>query len=232
MPAPRRPRSGSRGSAPGAPAGGRAAGRSGDQRPQGSAAETAAAAPRIIGGTLRGRRLAYAPHDRTRPMKDRVRETLFDLLGPAVRGAIAIDLFAGTGALGFESLSRGAARAVFCERHFPTADALGRSADALGVAERVEVRPGDVLTWGKRMPELPTIGPWLVFVSPPWAMFAERLPDLLAVLAAVREAAPAGSTFVVEADDSFDPASLPDAGRWLSRGIPPAVLHILPGLVS
>jgi hypothetical protein len=41
-----------------------------------------------------------------------------------------------------------------------------------------------------------------------------------------------GESFVVEADDSFDPASLPDAGRWLSRGMPPAVLHILPGLLS
>ena len=82
--------------------------------------------PRIIGGDLRGRRLAHRPGGPTRPMKDRVRETLFDLLGQRIKQAVVIDLFAGTGALGFEALSRGAARAVFVERHFTTADVLRR----------------------------------------------------------------------------------------------------------
>ena len=79
-----------------------------------SESEEAASAPRIVGGDLRGRTLEFAPAGRTRPMKDRVRETLFDLIGPRVKGKVAIDLFAGTGALGFEALSRGAAEAVFC----------------------------------------------------------------------------------------------------------------------
>ena len=76
---------------------------------------------RIIGGKFRGRKLEYSGDLRTRPMKDRVREALFNLLGNAVEGKIAIDLFAGTGALGLEALSRGASRAVFIERHRPTA---------------------------------------------------------------------------------------------------------------
>lgn len=192
----------------------------------------AAAAPRIIGGTLKGRRLEFAPHARTRPMKDRVRETLFDLLGPAVAGAVALDLFAGTGALGFEAVSRGAARAVFVERHFPTADALGRSARALGVADRVEVRSGDALVWAKRLPELPAAERWLVFVSPPWALFQERGPDLVALVAALVGAAPPESSFVVESDASFDPAVLPDAASWRSRSVLPAVLHLRSRLVS
>ena len=191
----------------------------------------AASAPRIIGGDLRGRRLEFSPHGRTRPMKDRVRETLFDLLGPAVRGTVAIDLFAGSGALGFEAVSRGAARAVMVERHFPTAEALGRSARALGVAERVEVRPGDALVWARRLPDLPAI-PWLVFVSPPWAMFHERGPDLVALVESLVRAAPADSTFVVEGDGSFDPRSLPDPESWRSRAIPPAVLHLRGRLLS
>ena len=62
-----------------------------------TAGDEAASAPRIIGGDLRGRRLEFVPHGRTRPMKDRVRESLFDLLGTGVRGALALDLFAGTG---------------------------------------------------------------------------------------------------------------------------------------
>lgn len=190
----------------------------------------AAAAPRIIGGELRGRRLPHLPGGGTRPMKDRVRESLFDLIGTAVRGTLAIDLFAGTGALGFEALSRRASRCVFAERHFPTADALRRTARELGVADRCEVRPGDVLLWPRRFPALPTDAPWLVFVSPPWAMFAATDPrhaELLALVTAVRGAAPAGSTLVVEADAGFDPATLPDATRWESRAIPPAVLHLL-----
>jgi 16S rRNA (guanine966-N2)-methyltransferase len=200
----------------------------------------AAAAPRIIGGSMRGRKLAYVPAaaapgggpPRTRPMKDRVRETLFDLLGPTVKGATAIDLFAGTGALGFEAVSRGAARVVFCERHFPTADALRRSAADLGVADRVEVRPGDALAWARRLPPLPGDAPWVVFISPPWEFFTTRHEDLLALLAALRTAAPPASTFVVEADTGFDPARLPDAAAWQSRAVAPAVLHILPGLLS
>jgi len=188
--------------------------------------------PRIIGGTLRGRRLAHRPGGPTRPMKDRVRETLFDLLGRRVGGATALDLFAGTGALGFEALSRGAARAIFAERHFPTVDVLRRSARELGVADRCEVRPGDVLLWPKRMPDLPSDAPWLAFVSPPWSMFSDRAADLMALVAAVVAAAPAGSTVVVESDAAFDPAGLPGPGAWETRPISPAILHFHGRLVS
>ena len=194
--------------------------------------ESAASAPRIIGGDLRGRRLEFAPHARTRPMKDRVRETLFDLLGPAVRGALAIDLFAGSGALGFEAVSRGASRAVLVERHFPTAEALRRTARALGVADRVDVRAGDAFAWAKRPPDVPADRPWLVFVSPPWALFRERGPDLVCLVDALLRGAPAGTAVVVESDASLDPAALPDPGCWRSRAIPPAVLHVREPLVS
>src|SRR3954453_4982920 len=76
---------------------------------------------RIIGGSLRGRKMSYSGEPRTRPMKDRVREAVFNLLGAPVEGSHAIDLFAGTGALGLEAISRGAVRATFIERHVPTA---------------------------------------------------------------------------------------------------------------
>jgi 16S rRNA (guanine966-N2)-methyltransferase len=199
-------------------------------KPRRPDAVEAASAPRIIGGDLRGRRLEFSPDPRTRPMKDRVRETLFDLLGTRVKGAIALDLFAGSGALGFEALSRGASRAVLVERHFPTADALRRSARALGVEGRVSVRSGDVLLWAKRLPTvpapLPTDAPWIVFVSPPWEFFQTRPVEVMALVAALGRAAPPGSTFVVEADTAFDAALLPDATAWDGRPIPPAVLYL------
>jgi len=170
-------------------------------------AEEAASPPRIIGGELRGRRLPFVPAGRTRPMKDRVRATLFDLLGPAVRDSLAIDLFAGTGAVGFEALSRAAAAAVFAERHFPTADAIRRTA--------VE-----------RLPPLDRSRPWVVVISPPWSFFHERREELTGLIATMLREAPPGSRLVVEADEAFDPQELPEADTWQRRAIPPAVLYL------
>jgi 16S rRNA (guanine966-N2)-methyltransferase len=160
-------------------------------------------------------------------MKDRVREVLFDLVGPAVKGTLAIDLFAGSGALGFEAVSRGATAAVLAERHFPTADQLKKTANDLGIAGCVDVRPGDVLLWNKRMPPLDRSRPWVVFVSPPWAMFSDRTAELMALIEAFRSAAPPGSRLVVEADTSFGPEALPVADRWTCRPMPPAMLYLL-----
>lgn len=194
--------------------------------------EAASHPPRIIGGRLRGRRLPHLPGGPTRPMKDRVRATLFDLLGPLVRDAIAVDLFAGTGSLGFEAVSRGCRRVVFAERHFPTAAALRRSADELGVAAACDIRTGDVLAWTRRLPELPMESRWIVFVSPPWAMLTEQPNAMADLVAALLGAAPPGSVVVVESDESFDPAVLPDPDVWEHRPLPPAVLHFHGRLVS
>src|ERR1051326_8850085 len=80
---------------------------------------------RIIGGTWRGRRLRFPPQEEIRPTPDRVRETLFNWLGPRVVGARCLDLFAGSGALGLEALSRGASGVVFVEQHAAIVRALG-----------------------------------------------------------------------------------------------------------
>jgi 16S rRNA (guanine966-N2)-methyltransferase len=194
--------------------------------------DEAASPPRIIGGRLRGRRLPHLPGGPTRPMKDRVRATLFDLLGPLVKDAVAIDLFAGTGSLGFEALSRGCRRAVFAERHFPTAAALRRSAAELGIAEACEIRTGDVLAWSRRLPDLPADGRWIVFVSPPWAMLTEQPEAMANLVATLMAASPPGSVMAVESDEAFDPGLLPDPHNWEHRPLPPAVLHFHGRLVS
>src|ERR1041384_3149877 len=85
---------------------------------------------RIIGGDMRGRKIGYHGDPRTRPMKDRVREAVFNLVESD--GVYAIDLFAGTGALGLEAISRGASGALFIERHFPTARLVEQNAQQLG----------------------------------------------------------------------------------------------------
>ncbi|HEX4000403.1 MAG TPA: RsmD family RNA methyltransferase [Pirellulales bacterium] len=190
-------------------------------------AEEATARPRIIGGKFRHRRLIYAPNLHTRPMKDRVREAVFNLIGPAVEGKHVIDLFAGTGALGFEGLSRGAAGATFVDRHFPTADLIRQNAAALEVAERVTVYPANVLLWSRRLPPLPAAAAWLVFCSPPWDIYVEQSEAVLGLLQTLLDHAPAASIFVVEADERFDLGLLPRPGEWMVREYPPAIVAIL-----
>jgi len=95
---------------------------------------------RIIAGELRGRRLA-AVKGRVRPTSDKVREAIFSILGPAVMAARVLDLFAGTGALAWEALSRGAREAVLVEDQGAALEVLRRNLEALGLKERVQVLP-------------------------------------------------------------------------------------------
>src|SRR5262245_36867328 len=143
---------------------------------------------RVIGGHDRGRRLRAPRGLRTRPTADRVRETLFDVLGPAVAGARVLDLFAGTGAVGIEALSRGAARVVLVERDPSALRALRANLAALGASRgAARVMAGDVLH------ALPEIGAQegafdFVFVDPPYATtLAARTLEALVVAGVCRE---------------------------------------------
>lgn len=180
---------------------------------------------RIIGGKMRGRALAYSGDPRTRPMKDRVREAVFNLLGPGVAGMHAIDLFAGTGALGLEALSRGAARATLIERHFPTARVIEQNAATLEVSDRVKVYKADTFLWARRLPDLGD-DPWIVFCSPPFAFYTDRKDDMLTLIGTLLDKAPPQSLFAVEADETFDMSQLPHAADWDIRTYPPAVIGI------
>jgi 16S rRNA (guanine966-N2)-methyltransferase len=181
---------------------------------------------RIIGGTLRGRKVTYTGDVRTRPMKDRVREAVFNLLSDDVVGTVALDLFAGSGALGLESLSRGSLRATFIEQHFPTAAVIKQNIAALGVAESCEVFPANTFLWVKRQPILPPDAPWMVFCSPPYAFYIERQAEMLEMLSSLLAQSPPKSLFMVESDAQFDLALLPLPGEWQVRPYPPAVVSI------
>jgi 16S rRNA (guanine966-N2)-methyltransferase len=181
---------------------------------------------RIIGGSLRGRKLIYSGDTRTRPMKDRVREAVFNLLGTSFVGSHAIDLFAGTGALGLEAVSRGASRATFIERHLPTARLIERSIAALGVGDRAAVVFGDAFGWTAAY-QLPSdAAPLTVFCSPPFDFYVERRQQMLDLIAHWVKFGPAGSQVVVEADKRFDFGSLVEAKKWDIRAYPPAVVGI------
>ena len=159
-------------------------------------------------------------------MKDRLREAVFDLLGPSVRGKVVVDLFAGTGALGLEALSRGAKRAVLIDRHFPTAELMRRNVSELGVDRDVDVVAEDTFFW-TRSPQMPETEAWLVFCSPPYALYAQRGADMIALVKSLIDRSPEGSIFVVEGDARLDFNDLPRPGDWDVRTYGPAKLGIL-----
>ena len=184
---------------------------------------------RIIGGDFKGSRIRYSGDRRVRPMKDRVREALFNLVGPSVQGTHVIDLFAGTGALALEALSRGAVNATVIERHFPTAKIVRENANQLNVADRVEIVTHDTFMWAR----LAAAGrasfpnderPWLVLCSPPYRLFDERGDDLVHLISKLINCSPPKSTFVVEATEPWDWRRMPYWDEWDVRVYPPAVV--------
>jgi 16S rRNA (guanine966-N2)-methyltransferase len=159
---------------------------------------------RVIAGRLGGRRLS-APRGRTtRPTSDRVREALFSMLGP-IEDASVLDLFAGTGALGIEALSRGAAGALFVERDAAAVATLKDNLARLELAEpRARVRVGDALA-ALRSARGAGETYDLVFVDPPYSQLRDFERELSALLSAVL--APGGR--VVVESDRRAPAELP-----------------------
>jgi 16S rRNA (guanine966-N2)-methyltransferase len=159
-------------------------------------------------------------------MKDRTREAVFNLLGPLSKRLHAIDLFAGTGAMGLEAISRGAARATMIERHAPTARVIRENVETLNVADQTDIVMADAFRWARENPSS-SEAPWLVFCCPPYRFYQERWDDLQIMIDGLLERANPESVFVVEADQQFDPALLPNADSWRVRDYAPARVGIL-----
>jgi 16S rRNA (guanine966-N2)-methyltransferase len=153
-------------------------------------------AVRVIAGSLGGRRLKAPPGRGTRPTSDRVKEALFAMLG-ALEGARVMDVFAGSGALGIEALSRGAARAVFVERDARATRVLEENLALLGLGGEVaEVRRGDALGVLRRAREQQETYD-LLLVDPPY----QKARDLEHGLAAIVPALLApGARVAIESD--------------------------------
>jgi 16S rRNA (guanine966-N2)-methyltransferase len=180
---------------------------------------------RIIGGLHRGRKLRHTGDERTRPMKHRVREAVFNLIQDDIKGRHAIDLFAGSGALGLEALSRGAAAATLIELHHPTAREIQGSAEDIGLGGQTTVVTGDIFRWIERA-EIAADRPWLIFCSPPWELFQSRAADMQRLIGHFVAHSPPDSTLVVEANTAFDPETLPHPEAWFARDYPPARILI------
>lgn len=124
---------------------------------------------RVIGGELRRRRLLVPPGLDIRPTPDRLREALFNILAPEIKGRIFLDAYAGTGAVGIEALSRGAARAIFIEASAVAIAVIKQNLEALGLLDRAQVVAGRV---EKRLARYRAD---IVFLDPPYAL--ESAPD-------------------------------------------------------
>lgn len=129
---------------------------------------------RVIGGSARGRRLSAPRGDTTRPLTDRLKESLFSALGERVAGARVLDLFAGSGSIGLEALSRGAATAVFVETDRAALQTLRCNIDAVGLG-------GDVAALSVEHYVERTPGAFdLIFLDPPYALSDEDVGRIIA----------------------------------------------------
>jgi 16S rRNA (guanine(966)-N(2))-methyltransferase RsmD len=158
---------------------------------------------RIIAGTHRGRNIFTIPKDKfVKPISGRIRQSLFDMLRPYITGAVFLDLYAGTGAVGLEALSRGAAKVVFVEKDGQCMKVIEKNIAALGFGEKAKALKADVLSGLKWLEHYSDYkGYDIVFMGPPYRT-EENLPlfysvETLTLLAEANIAAP-NATIVVQ----------------------------------
>jgi 16S rRNA (guanine966-N2)-methyltransferase len=170
---------------------------------------------RIVAGSLGGRKVTVTVNPRLRPTPQMVREALFSILGNAVPGRPFLDVFAGTGVVGLEALSRGASAATFVERDFRLVAALEQHLEEFGVAPQATLVRADVYRWAERY-EAPA-EPVSVFLSPPFADLQRRPEALVRLLARLQQAVAPGSVLVLQSESQVSLGPLPEADRWERR---------------
>jgi 16S rRNA (guanine966-N2)-methyltransferase len=166
---------------------------------------------RVIAGKFRSRRLKSPGSLRLRPTSDRLRETLFNVLGPTTEDSLFIDLYSGTGAIGIEAVSRGAREVIFVEKHPAIARLLRQNLDALEIRSGIELITADA---GKALAKLAArhIVADFIFLDPPYDDH-DQYESTLEFLNTSHLLAPA--TLVIA--EHFDAASLPDRYTRLER---------------
>lgn len=159
---------------------------------------------RVIAGIAKGRTLVAPQGRRVRPTTDRTKEALFSILQFELRAASVVDLYAGSGALGIEALSRGAARATFVERDGRVLEALGRNLEVTGLADRATIVRGSVsAALAQPLPGAPF---GIALLDPPYDIDGDQLAGVLAAL--VDQLAP-GAHVTVELGHHGDPPRWP-----------------------
>lgn len=122
---------------------------------------------RVIAGELKGRSLQSVPGKGTRPTTDKVKESIFNIIGPFFEGGICLDLFAGSGALGIEALSRGMDYAIFIDKNFQAIKTINKNIEALGLEEKSEIYRTDALR-ALRVLQKRDMRMDYIFIDPPY----------------------------------------------------------------
>jgi 16S rRNA (guanine966-N2)-methyltransferase len=176
---------------------------------------------RVIAGTAKGRRLKGPRGERTRPTSDRAKEALFSSLQPELPGASVIDLFAGSGALGIEALSRGAAHVTFVERHDRTVRLLDENLARTDLRHRATILSVDVLS----ALNSPAGRPFdVALLDPPYGLAADELGEVLTALAPHLAA---GAVVTIERNRrSVEPAWPPSVRSDRERRYGDTVIHV------
>lgn len=170
---------------------------------------------RIVAGSMRGRKLTCTVHPDLRPTPQMVREAFFSILGNAVPGRPFVDLFAGTGVVGLEALSRGASQALFVEHDFGHARDLEKHIKAFEVGRQARLFRTDVYRWIAAWK--PPAAPVNVFLSPPFADLDQRPRELLEALATLRERLADESVLVLQSERGSAIEAAPELGGWENR---------------
>jgi 16S rRNA (guanine966-N2)-methyltransferase len=186
---------------------------------------------RIIAGQRRGHKFdGPRPKAAMRPTSDLVRESLFNIVGELMTGRVAVDLFAGTGALGLEALSRGALRAIFVEKDRESVGLIHRNIAILRYEDRTQVRLADAYRWARSYQPVDST-PLAVFVDPPYREYEIRRRRIRELLGSLLDKLPARSVITVETGRDVDEEILPECASWDIRryGDTHLAIRVLPG---
>jgi 16S rRNA (guanine(966)-N(2))-methyltransferase RsmD len=170
---------------------------------------------RIVAGALRGRKLTCEVNPNLRPTPQMVREALFSILGNAVPERPFYDVFAGTGVIGLEALSRGASSAEFIERDFRLGQEIDRHLKTFGLTDEGTVRRADAYRWAEHWE--PPAEPVNVYLSPPFLDLERRTDDLLALVGTLQRKLHPGSVVVVQSEKGSALDELPRTEEWEER---------------
>jgi 16S rRNA (guanine966-N2)-methyltransferase len=168
---------------------------------------------RIIAGERRGHKIDGPKRVGTRPTSDLVRESLFNILREAVVDRVVVDLFAGTGAIGLEALSRGAQRAVFVERNRENVALIHRNVATLRYEDRARVQLADAYRWAHGFVPADE-EPMVVLLDPPYREYEIHAKKIRGLLVDLTTRLPAGSVIAVESGRGLDDRVLPEFEAW------------------
>ncbi|MGP0061999.1 MAG: 16S rRNA (guanine(966)-N(2))-methyltransferase RsmD [Isosphaeraceae bacterium] len=169
---------------------------------------------RIIAGQRRGHKIdGPRASTGTRPTRDLIREALFNILGDLVVDRLVVDLFAGTGALGLEALSRGARQALFVERDRENVGLIHRNIATLRYQDRAQVRHADAYRWARTFETTDGL-PVVVFLDPPYREYEVQAQNVNRMLARLVEKLPPSSAVVLESWRDLDGRTLPEFATW------------------